>query len=193
VAAFVALALTGCGTSPASPATPTGSPPLPSPPPTSAAAHVGSGCGFIPVHGSGSFGSMSTQGVVSATASNPQLSVFSSAIRSVALARQLDAMRSFTLFVPVNSAFAGLSRSDVTYLRKQANLARVIRHQVVTGKVTPTRIAQGGSVIALSGNKLTLGKRGSAYRVDDATVVCGNIKTANGTIYVIDKVLLPPK
>jgi hypothetical protein len=193
VAGLVAAALTGCGTSPRPSATPTGSPSLPGPPPTSAAAHIGGGCGFIPVHGSGSFGSMSTQRVVSATASNPQLSVFSSAIRSAALTRQLDAMRSFTIFVPVNSAFAALRASDVSYLRKQANLVRVVRHQVVTGEVTPTRIAQGGSVIALSGNKLTLGKRGSAYRVDDATVVCGNIKTANGTIYVIDKVLLPPK
>jgi uncharacterized surface protein with fasciclin (FAS1) repeats len=29
--------------------------------------------------------------------------------------------------------------------------------------------------------------------VNAATVVCGNIKTANATIYVIDRVLLPPK
>jgi uncharacterized surface protein with fasciclin (FAS1) repeats len=29
--------------------------------------------------------------------------------------------------------------------------------------------------------------------VGAATVLCGNIRTANGTIYVIDKVLLPPK
>ena len=39
---------------------------------------------------------------------------------------------------------------------------------------------------------MTLAKRGPQYQVNAATVVCGNIKTANATIYVIDRVLLPP-
>jgi uncharacterized surface protein with fasciclin (FAS1) repeats len=102
-------------------------------------------------------------------------------------------MRSFTLFIPVNSAFAALSRSDISYLRRRANLVRVVRHEVVSAHVTPGQIARGGTVTALTGGRLVLGKRGTAYRVDSASVVCGNIKTANGTIYVIDRVLLPPR
>lgn len=135
---------------------------------------------------------MTTQRAAKAAASNPQLSVFSSAIRSAALTGQLDKMRSFTIFIPVNSAFAALPRPDISYLRKPANLMKVIRHQIVPAQVTPARISRGGSVQSLSGSKLVLSKRGSAYHVSKATVLCGNIKTANGTIYLIDKVLLPP-
>ncbi len=192
--ALAALAGTACGTSPASPASPTGPPPIPSTfPSPAAAAHVGADCGFIPARGSGSFGSLSRQRTVAAAESNPQLSVFSSAISSAALKGKLDKMRSLTLFIPVNSAFAQLSKSEVSFLRKPANLVKVVRHQVVPGQVTPAAIARGGSVRSLSGSDLALAKRGSAYQVDRATVLCGNIKTANGTIYLIDKVLLPPK
>jgi len=101
-------------------------------------------------------------------------------------------MRSFTLFIPVNSAFAALSRTQLNLLRNPHNLVKVVRHQLVPHTVTPTQIARGGSVTALSGGELALGRLGKTYRVSRATVLCGNIKTANGTIYVIDKVLLPP-
>ncbi|HXS66499.1 MAG TPA: fasciclin domain-containing protein [Streptosporangiaceae bacterium] len=192
MAVLLTLAVVGCGTTTPSPASPTGSPvPATNPAGASAAAHVGSGCGFIPERGSGSFKSMSTQRAVSAVASNPQLSVFTSAIKTAALDDRLNALHAFTLFIPVNSAFSALSKSQVTYLRKPANLVRVVRHQVVPASVTPARIARGVTVSSLSGARLTLAKHGPHYQVNGATVVCGNIKTANGTIYVIDRVLLP--
>jgi uncharacterized surface protein with fasciclin (FAS1) repeats len=31
----------------------------------------------------------------------------------------------------------------------------------------------------------------AGYVVNNADVVCGNIKTANATIYIVDKVLVP--
>jgi hypothetical protein len=194
-AALVALVAVGCGTSPPAPATPTGAPPLPLSRPEShtGTKPVGAGCGFIPKHGAGSFGSISGQRVVTATAGNPQLSVFTSAIKSASLSGELDRMKSFTLFVPVNSAFAALQKSEVSFLREHSNLVQVVRRQVVPARITPARMARGGSVTTLAGSRLTLGKSGSSYRVDQATVVCGNIKTANGTIYVIDRVLLPPR
>jgi uncharacterized surface protein with fasciclin (FAS1) repeats len=192
VAVVLILAVVGCGTTAPPAASPTGSPvPATNPSGTAAAAHVGSGCGFIPTRGSGSFRSMSTQRVVAATASNPQLSVFSSAIRTAALDDRLNALHAFTLFIPVNSAFSALSKTQVTYLRKPANLVTVVRRQVVPASITPARIARGVTVSTLSGSRLMLAKHGRQYQVNGATVVCGNIRTANGTIYVIDRVLLP--
>lgn len=198
--AWVGVALTlglltvscvGCGTSPPAPAKPTGAPHLPTAPPPPVAAHVGADCGFIPRRGPGSFRSMSAQQAATAASSNPQLSVFSSAIQAAAQANELNSMRSFTLFIPVNSAFAALSQREVTFLHNPANLVKVVRKGVVPVTITPTRIARGGSVTTLSGGKLTLAKRGPSYRVNQATVLCGNIRTANGTLYVIDRVLLP--
>lgn len=194
IAALVTVIATGCGTSPPAPASPTGAPPLPlSTRSPSATAHVGRGCGFIPTRGAGSFGTMSGQRVAAAASGNPQLSVFSSAIRAAALDRELNRMRAFTLFIPVNSAFAALTKSQVEFLRNPANLVKVVRRQLVAHPVTPAEIARGGSVVTLSGSRLALAKQGQTYRVNRANVLCGNIRTANGTLYVIDRVLLPPK
>jgi uncharacterized surface protein with fasciclin (FAS1) repeats len=190
-AGLLAVSAVGCGTSPPSPAKFTGAPTLPAAPPPPVAAHVGADCRFIPHHGAGSFGSMAAQRAVTAASSSPQLSVFGSAIKVAGLAKELNSMRSFTLFIPVNSAFAALSRHDIIYLHKPGNLVNVIRRHVVPVRITPTRIARGGAVISLSGSKLVLAKRGPSYRVDQATVLCGNIRTANGTLYIIDKLLLP--
>jgi uncharacterized surface protein with fasciclin (FAS1) repeats len=33
---------------------------------------------------------------------------------------------------------------------------------------------------------------GSTYQVSSAHVVCGNVQTANATVYIIDTVLMPP-
>jgi fasciclin domain-containing protein len=193
-AAITFLLVAGCGTSPPATATPTGAPPVPNgSPATSATGRIGSGCGFIPHRGDGSFRSIRSQRVVRAAASNPQLSVFASAIKSAALTGHLDRMHAYTLFVPVNSAFEGLSKNEVDYLRQPANVAKVVRRQVVPHPITPAQIARGLSVTTLAGSKLALGKSGSDYRVGTATVVCGNIKAANATIYVIDEVLLPPR
>lgn len=193
-AALLTLSAAGCGTSPPAPASATGSPPLPLTRPTPpATAHMGAGCGLFPAHGSGSFGGISKMRAFTAASRNPHLSVFSSAIRTAALSVKLNSLRSFTLFIPVNSAFAALSRPQLRFLRENDNLVKMVRYHVVPHTVTPAEIVRGGSVATLSGAKLTLARRGGEYRINQATVLCGNIRTANGTLYVIDKVLLPAK
>jgi uncharacterized surface protein with fasciclin (FAS1) repeats len=36
------------------------------------------------------------------------------------------------------------------------------------------------------------GLSGGTYTVNGAHVVCGNVQTANATVYIIDTVLMPP-
>jgi uncharacterized surface protein with fasciclin (FAS1) repeats len=194
-AALLSVVVVGCGTSPPSPARPTGAPPIPGPStrPASTSAHVGADCSLIPVHGPGSFTSMRRQRAAAAASSNPQLSAFSSAVRAASLDVALNQMRAFTLFVSTNTAFAALSKASVNFLHNPAHLVTVVRRQVVPAEITPAQIARGGSVPTLSGSRLALAKKGNVYRVNHATVLCGNIKTANGTLYVIDQVLLPQK
>jgi uncharacterized surface protein with fasciclin (FAS1) repeats len=43
----------------------------------------------------------------------------------------------------------------------------------------------------LEGGTLRPAKMGAVYEVNNADVICGNIHTANATVYVINKVLTP--
>ena len=85
---------------------------------------------------------MSGQRTATAASGNRQLSVFSSAIRTAALGDELNSMRSFTLFVPVNSAFAALSPAQRDFLRDPAN--RRLSGRRVLQKVAPWLRASAG-------------------------------------------------
>ena len=44
----------------------------------------------------------------------------------------------------------------------------------------------------MQGGDVTVTGGGNAIKVNDAGVVCGGVRTANATVYLIDTVLMPP-
>ena len=56
---------------------------------------------------------------------------------------------------------------------------------------TPAELAHGQALQTLEGGSVKGAKMGSVYEVNNAQVICGNIQTANATVYVINKVLVP--
>lgn len=136
---------------------------------------------------------MGTKRAITAASSNQQLSVFVTAVRTAGLNKALNSRHSYTLIIPANSAFASLSRTQVSHLHKSRSLRRIIRYHAVHRRLTPRQFASGARPATLQGKTLTLSKTGPVYKVNGATVLCGNIKASNATIYIVDKVLLPPR
>ncbi len=196
--AGLALAAAACGSSTTTSATPTGSAgPFtptgsPSPAASGTAARIGADCAMIPNEGLGSASSMGTQRAITAASGNPQLSVFLAAVRSAGLDQTLNARHAYTLMIPANSAFASLSKSQIARLKNSGDLLNIVRYHALRARVGPRQFASGARPATLQGKPLTLSKSGSAYKVNGATVLCGNIKTANATVYIVNKVLLPP-
>ncbi|WP_443074072.1 fasciclin domain-containing protein [Streptomyces sp. NBC_01456] len=57
-----------------------------------------------------------------------------------------------------------------------------------------TAVKKAGLVDTLAKNKLTTSGSGESYLIDgSAKVVCGNVRTADATVHLIDTVLLPKK
>jgi uncharacterized surface protein with fasciclin (FAS1) repeats len=202
LAVGLALALAACGRTTTTSATPTGSagpvnvtpsPSVSSLPTAGTTARVGADCAMIPVKGKGSIGSMTTEQALKAAASNPQLSVFIAAVRRAGLDKALNARHSYTLIVPANSAFASLSRAEITQLRNSGFLVKTVQYHALKSKIAPQEFVTGARPLTLQGAPLSLSKSGSVYKVNGATVLCGNIKTQNATIYIVNKVLLPPR
>src|SRR5262245_44375083 len=200
-AALAALAVAACGSTNTTSATPTGGAGPVSVTPNSsasrlpaagAAARVGADCAMIPSKGKGSADSMSTEQALKAASSNPQLSVFIAAAKRAGLDKTLNSQHSYTLIVPANSAFASLSKSEITHLRNSGFLIRIVRYHAIKSKIAPQGFATGARPLTLEGKPLTLSRSGSVYKVNGATVLCGNIRTLNATVYIVNKVLLPP-
>ena len=147
---------------------------------------------MIPNSGHGSASSMSTQQAITAASTNPQLSDFIAAVRSAGLDKTLNARHAYTLMVPANSAFAALSKTQISHLKNPGDLLSVVRYQALKAPISPRQFDSGARPATLQGKPVRLSRSGAGYKVNGATVLCGNIKTANATIYIVSKVLLPP-
>ena len=154
-------------------------------------ARFGSDCGMVPATGMGSFHGMSMDPVVTAASHNPLLTTLAKDINTAGLTADLNTMHALTVFAPANTAFSKLPASSMTMMHSQAELAKILKYHVVSGHVTPAQLASGKPLTTLGGGTLKPSKMGAVYEVNTADVICGNIQTANATVYVINKVLIP--
>ncbi|HEV2452427.1 MAG TPA: fasciclin domain-containing protein [Streptosporangiaceae bacterium] len=195
VASVLALVAAGCGSSGSSVSQHAMAPhhhmPSHSESMTHSTAAFGADCSMVPASGMGSFHTMSMEPVVTAASHNPLLTGFAAAARRAGLTAQLDSLRGITVFAPENSAFTKVSGSAMTMLEHSASLAEILRYHVVSGHETAADLARGMALKTLEGSTVRPSKMGAVYEVNNAHVICGNIQTANATVYIIDTVLMP--
>ncbi|MEW2286952.1 fasciclin domain-containing protein [Streptomyces sp. NPDC047841] len=131
--------------------------------------------------------------VVEAAAAYPELSQLVAATVRARLGSALDGKSGITVFAPDNQAFKKVSASQLAALLKnEGQLRKVLGYHVVGQRITPGQLSKG-SFTTVEGGKLTTSGSGTRFKVNGkANIVCGNIKTANATIYVVDAVLRPP-
>ncbi|MFN8226571.1 MAG: fasciclin domain-containing protein [Mycobacterium sp.] len=145
--------------------------------------------------GPGSVAAMATEPVATAAASSPVLTTLASALSgklnpNVNLVDTLNHGQ-FTVFAPTDDAFAKLPAATVDSLKSDsAMLTSILTYHVVPGRVDPMKVA--GTHTTVQGAPLTVAGTPDSLKVNDASVVCGGIETANGTVYLIDRVLMPP-
>ncbi|MBO0916720.1 fasciclin domain-containing protein [Streptomyces laculatispora] len=173
----------------------TGSPsPSPSATGTSTTEIFGSGCSSLPKTGAGSAAVMAKQQVIAAATGNPQLSQLVSYVNRAKIANTLNTAKNITLFAPTNAAWQKLSASQRnTLVNNPTQLKKALTYHVVNQHITPAQLPNG-SFTTKEGSKLTTSGSGTTFKVNNtAHIVCGNIPTANATVYLVDTVLMPPK
>jgi uncharacterized surface protein with fasciclin (FAS1) repeats len=151
----------------------------------------GPGCSAIPTEGDGSFDGMVDDPVATAASANPLLSTLVTAVGEAALVDTLNGAEALTVFAPTNDAFAKLPEADLkAVLADKELLTSILTYHVVGEQLDPAAVV--GTQATLQGAELTVEGDTSGMTVQGANVVCGNIPTANATVYVIDTVLMPP-
>ncbi|WP_327402560.1 fasciclin domain-containing protein [Streptomyces sp. NBC_01288] len=159
---------------------------------TTADQPFGTGCAAVPKSGSGSFDGMAQDPVATAASNNPALSTLVAAVKKAGLVDTLNNAQNITVFAPTNDAFAKIPKATLDkVLADKAQLTKILTYHVVGQKLTPANLEKG-SFDTLEKSKLTTAGSGESYTVNDsAKVVCGNVKTANANVYIIDTVLMP--
>jgi uncharacterized surface protein with fasciclin (FAS1) repeats len=129
------------------------------------------------------------------------------AVKAAGLVDTLMGPGPFTVFAPVNRAFARLPAGTVDTLLKPENkgmLIKVLTYHVVPGRLSAQDLAkmvdEGGGKATLTtveGDTLTIMRSGRAHltvtdaKGDVAHITIANVFQSNGVIHVIDTVLLP--
>jgi len=159
---------------------------------TAADAPFGSACSSVPTSGAGSFDGMAQDPVATAASNNPALSTLVAAVKKAGLVDTLNNAQDITVFAPTNDAFAKIPKATLDkVLNDKAQLTKILTYHVVGQKLTPKDL-ENGSFDTLEKSKVTTSGSGESYTVNDsAKVVCGNVKTANANVYIIDTVLMP--
>lgn len=201
--AGLGLATAACGSSastasaPASSAKASSSPmassPMASASGATAAKDFGPGCASVPKSGAGSFTGMATAPVATAASANPVLSTLVTAVKKAGLVDTLNSAANITVFAPDNAAFAKLPKATLDkVLADKQELTKILTYHVASGRQTPSQLASGMSIKTLEGGTVTGAMTNGTYSVNKADVVCGNVQTANATVYIINTVLMPP-
>ena len=165
---------------------------MPSSSGSTTAMNFGSGCASVPKSGAGSFSGMSTAPVATAASANPVLSTLVTAVKKAGLVDTLNSAKDITVFAPANSAFAKIPAATLkTVLANKAELTKILTYHVASGRYTPAQLATGKPIKTLEGGTVTPAGSGTSFTVNGAHVVCGNVQTANATVYIIDTVMMP--
>jgi uncharacterized surface protein with fasciclin (FAS1) repeats len=158
---------------------------------------VGPGCAdyaeAVP-DGDGSVAGMAQDPVATAASNNPLLTTLVAAVSGklnpkVNLVDTLNGGE-FTVFAPTDDAFKKIDAATIEKLKTDdALLSKILTYHVVPGQKAPDAIA--GEQTTVETGTVEVTGSGDSLKVNDANVICGGVKTANATVYLIDTVLMP--
>jgi uncharacterized surface protein with fasciclin (FAS1) repeats len=163
-----------------------------------AAGLVGPGCAdYAKANptGAGSVDGMAAAPLATAASGNPLLKTLVASV-SGKLNPKVDLVSTlnggeFTVFAPVDSAFAKIPAATINTLKTDsALLSKILTYHVVAGQLDPAAVV--GKHPTVEKQELTVTGSGNNLMVNNAKVICGGVKTANATVYLIDTVLMPP-
>jgi uncharacterized surface protein with fasciclin (FAS1) repeats len=188
-AGALTLTLAACGTSAgAAAATPSAAQAMSA---GSTSQPFGTGCAQVPGSGAGSFSGMAQDPVATAASHNPLLSTLVTAVQKAGLVDTLNSAKNITVFAPSNAAFAKIPKSTLaSVLANKTELTKILTYHVLPVELGPSALA--GTHKTLEGSNLTVTGSGQTFTVNGtAKVVCGDVHTANATVYIINTVLMP--
>lgn len=153
----------------------------------------GPGCSAVPSTGMGSFNGMGLDPAATAASHNPLLATLVTAVSKAGLVETLNGPGPFTIFAPVNDAFAKIPAAKLqSILADTKTLTSILTYHVVAGSsMSSADLIKAGKVTTVNGKDLTITSDGGTLVVNGAKALCMDVHTKNATVHIIDTVLVP--
>lgn len=155
----------------------------------------GPSCSAVPKTGAGSPDAMVSQPVGTAASTNPLFTTLTAGVKAAGLVDTLNKPdAAYTVFGPIDSAFAALPPGTLDTLLKdpKGNLTKILTYHVIPMRYDAAGLVKAGTVKSVEGEPVTITGTADAPMINGNPVACGNIPTANATVFAIGKVLTVP-
>ena len=132
------------------------------------------------------------QTIVEIAVGNPDFTTLVELVTAAGLAETLSGEGPFTVFAPVNAAFAEIPAATLTELAADPTgaLTDVLKLHVIAGTVDSAAATEAvGKCVETLGGKVLIGQEGDNLTFGGATITDVDITGSNGTIHVIDGVV----
>ena len=132
--------------------------------------------------------------IVQTAVENGSFKTLVAAVTAAELVETLNDEGPFTVFAPLDTAFEKLPEGTVETLilpENKAQLKGILTYHVIAGEVMSGDLSDGMVATTVNGAKVAIHISDGKVFVNDAEVVSADIKTDNGVIHVINKVIMP--
>lgn len=134
----------------------------------------------------------SSSDIVSIIKGIPSASQFYAQMRTTGVTSQISANGKYTIFVPTNGAIGQLPPGTIANMTA-AEKKRMVQYHVIVGKSIDVDTFVAGMNEALSKDMLNFSFGAQKIPMVNSAIVIAEYTGKNGTVYLIDNVLLPPK
>ncbi|NJL13932.1 MAG: fasciclin domain-containing protein [Microscillaceae bacterium] len=132
--------------------------------------------------------------IVETAVANGAFNTLVAAVKAAELVETLSGEGPFTVFAPLDEAFAALPAGTVESLVQPENkdqLTSILTYHVVAGKVMSGDLSDGMTATTVQGGDITITLADGKVMINDAEVLTADVETDNGVIHVISKVIMP--
>lgn len=133
--------------------------------------------------------------IVEAALATPELSTLAFAVQAAGLVDVLNSDGPFTVFAPLDTAFAAIPPAILSAITADADLlGAVLTYHVLAGdgrRQDPRRVIFSREKRSVLGQTVFFNRSSEGPQVNQSNVSCQGVKTDNGMVWLIDSVLLP--
>ena len=119
---------------------------------------------------------------------------FNETLTKSGLDKDLKGSGPFTVFAPLDDAFAAISAKTYYGLLNESNknkLKKILGRHVFSKKITSSEIDGEIKLKAINGEEIIIKKINGIVYINEAEVVTADIEVSNGVIHFINRVLQP--
>jgi uncharacterized surface protein with fasciclin (FAS1) repeats len=133
--------------------------------------------------------------IIETAAAAGTFNTLAKALTAAGLVETLKGTGPYTVLAPTDEAFAKIPAKDLDALMaNKEELTKVLKYHVLTGNVPSSQVATMTEATTLEGGKIMIkAVDGKVVINGTSTVTSPDISASNGTIHVVNTVLMPPK